>query len=927
MPTASGLHDNDGAPTERPRTPPRAGRQSTLHQSWAHVAASPPCRQRSSKVPRPAGTSPMKTDGVKENADAAAPNEGQGETDDTSMTSFDADVEDIRKNLEEKMDGAESVVGGNATTTPGNEGANDERESDTASNTADPPPNNQSAEAATNQESEGNNRTSSGATAEGTGASQSTPKTANAAWTPRDGTSASRKNKNKSTKSASFSSQTKFNQKTPGSSVPRKRANTSAPEAEVVVTHQFVARVTMKLPKCNSVQQMALTLLHDGLKILQTRDPSACYVKPGHNPTVSARSLAELPREFVDFYDDWSKWEDGIGMWKNTIREGKFRTVKGSLLIGCNWVPDDLLRKVSLKMAEGKAGSGGSIEFEYKENQVLNTSHNNILFGVPNNIDRASLAKTLRKLMEQAQPKLTAKNPGKYPTAQFGIEIPQFEVRRDWIKNIPWEARDEKEDLPGWAKSALQIEIATEFEYLITACLHYLKRSGIFRDYFGDFTWVSVNPGRDALAQDKNTLGIMAERHAAVQLCLGRVPLRGLLNADKKVFLHLHPDSKGNARSPVSRSIRQIMQGQKTGGIRQWQCIAMRNDGQYEGFYPNGKGCKDHEAKANEFSGALAAQLRFYCLGKGVTPESVNNLLSKTFSNQACREADGAKYVDGKVVTAGQASFHADLKRMESGWLDISKGMTRARREEYNAAQAAAEELANGKTSSHLNPNEAAAYNFQEDPSVTTMRPDDNATVYTGAGTTNTMGETIFEPPEDDTISAGTNQNSEWGDAEVANDAMEFDLTGMEKEAPAKTEEAEDSVESVTNRAETTEPPPTSTHAGTAAAEANPPSNPFGLSAEMLASFNQFQALLAAQPGGPAEAKAHHVLQNMLDAMKAQTGTPLDNTSPVEETTEFQRQAHPTRAHDQPSKETGTSENKHSEGQEGGNEASGHMPD
>jgi len=46
----------------------------------------------------------------------------------------------------------------------------------------------------------------------------------------------------------------------------------------------------------------------------------------------------------------------------------------------------------------------------------------------------------------------------------------------------------------------------------------------------------------------------------------------------------------------------------------------------------------------------------------------------------------------------------------------------------------------------------------------------------------------------------------------------------------------------------------------------------------MLASFNQFQALFAAQSGGTAEAKAHHVLQNMLDAMKVQTGTPLDNS-------------------------------------------------
>ena len=66
----------------------------------------------------------------------------------------------------------------------------------------------------------------------------------------------------------------------------------------------------MKLPKCNIVQQMALTLLDDGLKILQIWDSPVHYIKPGHNPTVSARSLAELSSEFVNFYNEWSKWED-----------------------------------------------------------------------------------------------------------------------------------------------------------------------------------------------------------------------------------------------------------------------------------------------------------------------------------------------------------------------------------------------------------------------------------------------------------------------------------------------------------------------------------------------------------------------------------------------------------------------------------------
>ena len=261
----------------------------------------------------------MKTDDVAPIVDATSTGDGdQEEGDSTSINSFDADVEGIRRNLEEKLAGAESTVGNNTTTTAESKGADDAMCTNSTGSTTTPPTEKQSTGTSTNQATGGIQ--SPGAAGPATGsphnaaAPSATNNAANSAWTPRDATSSSNKNKNKNRKSASFSSQTKFNQKTPGSSVPRKRANTSEPEVEVVVKHQFIARVLMKLPKCNSVQQMALTLLDDGLKILQTRNPSACYIKPGHNPTVSARSLAELPREFVDFYDDWSKWEDPISM-------------------------------------------------------------------------------------------------------------------------------------------------------------------------------------------------------------------------------------------------------------------------------------------------------------------------------------------------------------------------------------------------------------------------------------------------------------------------------------------------------------------------------------------------------------------------------------------------------------------------------------
>ena len=203
--SASHKRDNSGRASTPPpvcsrTTESAANRQSTLHETWTNVASMPPKQQRGSKAPRPAGTSPMKTDGVAPNVDATSTRDGkQEEGDSTSMNSFDADVEGIRRNLEEKLAGAESTVGSNATSTAESKGADDAMGTDSAGSTATPPPDNQSTGAATNQATGGTQST--GAAGDATGAphsaaaSSATNNAANSAWTPRDATSASNINK------------------------------------------------------------------------------------------------------------------------------------------------------------------------------------------------------------------------------------------------------------------------------------------------------------------------------------------------------------------------------------------------------------------------------------------------------------------------------------------------------------------------------------------------------------------------------------------------------------------------------------------------------------------------------------------------------------------------------------------------------------
>ena len=104
-------------------------------------------------------------------------------------------------------------------------------------------------------------------------------------------------------------------------------------------------------------------------------------------------------------------------------------------------------------------------------------------------------------------------------------------------------------------------------------------------------------------------MGIMVDRHAAVQLCLEIVQLKGLLDSDRKVLLDIELNAKGREWQPVMRLVRQIMAQKRVMGIKLWQCIAMLHDDIYEGLYANDKGCRQHKEKTNKFGGTLGAYL------------------------------------------------------------------------------------------------------------------------------------------------------------------------------------------------------------------------------------------------------------------------------------------------------------------------------
>ena len=58
---------------------------------------------------------------------------------------------------------------------------------------------------------------------------------------------------------------------------------------------------------------------------------------------------------------------------------------------------------------------GGNINFELKENQILNTGIKNCLFGWAVNVDRQSKKEDLFEHLEKARCEMIIKHPRKYP--------------------------------------------------------------------------------------------------------------------------------------------------------------------------------------------------------------------------------------------------------------------------------------------------------------------------------------------------------------------------------------------------------------------------------------------------------------------------------------------------------------------------------
>ena len=148
-------------------------------------------------------------------------------------------------------------------------------------------------------------------------------------------------------------------------------------------------------------------------------------------------------------------------------------------------------------------------------------------------------------------------------------------------------------------------------------------------------------------------------------------------------------------------------------GRKIWQFICLGRNGEWEGYYTNGIGCEKHKARAEDWAGCMGGELKVHCLKRGVTIDSVEMMLRKCMTQLAYRDALDCKMINGRVVTAKQASYEILFRRMEKkgSWVDITKGMTKKKKAAYLAQMKAQE---SGRVESELGPDNREALNFDD---------------------------------------------------------------------------------------------------------------------------------------------------------------------------------------------------------------------
>jgi hypothetical protein len=329
---------------------------------------------------------------------------------------------------------------------------------------------------------------------------------------------------------ATFAADTNFKKreaqaanKTPG------KETTSVDEPKECVTQ---IRIKI-LPGAEDIQETVLGLMHHCLTILQERDDTACFLNAAKS--LAAKKLTDFPRDFTYFHNDWGIWDEPMKSFLNTMPKEKGRSFTGLFYFRSKWESDKLFEKTLLKMAAATKLKG-TISITVKPCQCLDTKRAVIFFDVPY-CSASSLQQLLWKAMVEQKSRLIRSHPDKWPRMEWGRPLPQFEMIRDFVRNMPWRNREEKTTIQAYHKLAWHLECPTKEANHMYKLLKAMKTNKTLYRLLGESATILCAPGPSAGPELRKKLATAVNFHTSFQMCINHVPLHGLVDPDKAVEL------------------------------------------------------------------------------------------------------------------------------------------------------------------------------------------------------------------------------------------------------------------------------------------------------------------------------------------------------------------------------------------------------
>jgi hypothetical protein len=247
------------------------------------------------------------------------------------------------------------------------------------------------------------------------------------------------------------------------------------------------------------------------------------------------------------------------------------RVIKGSAIMGFMDNPEQCLDK-----AAGDLWMMGCAIF-YKKCQEVDTVTSQLLIGMPNTIKEEIVKQRMDKefkcfkqilLLTDKEYKLTREQSNNW--MRYAVVV------KDFLAGMPWEGIEEKKQKQGTSTSRLAYKLHVHWpDYKrIKYLLSYAKDNNIWHKIWGNTTYAIKTPEEKDPIGVKNKYIQMVQTHGSVQLSMGAITIKGMLEMDTVFELRLLPGADGKARQPTKTKVKEIFSMMMINKHKVWICLS-----------------------------------------------------------------------------------------------------------------------------------------------------------------------------------------------------------------------------------------------------------------------------------------------------------------------------------------------------------------